>query len=284
MNRVLQFEDRRDQAGRVALAECLLEPCLRPVRQFRQRHQLLGWLGRHRAGYSGRRLARADHRPQLCQRYHDRCRQHGRDARAPDRETSSAADLSRFSGQVENDGGVLIDAENGRARRQVCLHGRKPPLAQVAEPGVMRAAFGIVIMRDHRDRQADGSEQVQAIQPVRVGASLVDLIDGHRRQASSGGCGRRQHGDSGPAGHAVPQSVADRLTPPSGQCVGRAAWPGEYPVSSSQPRRVDTTGERRHGQAHARGEVRPGPCRHIGGVLLERVGSIEQCGIRHAGA
>ncbi len=84
---------------------------------------------------------------------------------------------------------MFVHAKNGRLGRQCALQDRQPALAEVAEPGVVRAALCVVVMRYHGDVKAQNAQQVKAVQPVRVSADLVHLVDGQRPVSHRGGCG-----------------------------------------------------------------------------------------------
>ncbi|MFD2353106.1 hypothetical protein ACFSTC_33195 [Nonomuraea ferruginea] len=72
--------------------------------------------------------------------------QHGDRAGQPDRDAAAARHLDGLRLQVDDERGVLVDAEHGGARRQLALHPRQPPLPQVAVAGVVGAALGVVEM------------------------------------------------------------------------------------------------------------------------------------------
>src|ERR1700678_3290031 len=90
---------------------------------------------------------------------------------------AAARDLYLVCIQIEDDGGVLVDAENRGAVRQFVLQQRQAALAEVAVPRVMGTALSVVVVRNERAPQAEQAQQVQAVQPVWSGARLVDLID-----------------------------------------------------------------------------------------------------------
>ena len=69
----------------------------------------------------------------------------------------------------------------------------QPPLAEVAEPGVVGAALGVVEVRDDRGPQPGGpAEHVEPVEPARLLADLVDLVDRHRHAARGSGPPRRR--------------------------------------------------------------------------------------------
>src|SRR6185437_13242411 len=95
----------------------------------------------------------------------------------PDGHPAPAADLDVAGPQVDQHGGVLVHAEDGGIGGQVAFHHGQPAFAEVAVPGVVAAAFGVVVVRDQRDGQAERAEQVETVQPARRTARLVDLVD-----------------------------------------------------------------------------------------------------------
>ena len=219
----------------------------------------------------------------------------------PDGHPAPAADLDVAGPQVDQHGGVLVHAEHGGIGGQAAFHHGQPAFAEVAVPGVVAAAFGVVVVRDERDGEAERAEQVEPVQPARRAARLVDLVD-RQGEPSRGGGGRRgQHGQPVAGQHPVPQPGRDRSGLPVRERVRRAPGPGEHPV-----RRPDAgclarlvllvrrDQRRRHGrvrvragagrdphlQADAVREVALRPRRDVRGVLLERVRSGEHDRLR----
>ena len=73
----------------------------------------------------------------------------------------------------------------------------QPSLAHVAEPGVVVAALGVVVVRDDRGPQTGRlAEQVEAVQPGRIRPDLVDLVDRDRRHAEGQRGGARHRDDA----------------------------------------------------------------------------------------
>ena len=86
--------------------------------------------------------------------------------------------------------------------RQGALEDPQAPLAHVAEPGVVGAALGVVVVRD--DRRAQAGRRPSRSRPAsqcRVVADLVDLVDGHGHDPEGQ---RRRAGH----GHAIPPSAS----------------------------------------------------------------------------
>ena len=111
--------------------------------------------------------------------------------------------------EVEQDGRVLVDPEHERLVGQFPFQQRQPPLAQIAEAGVVGAALGVVVVRDHRHLEGDAGQEIEPVEPVGRRAHLVDLVHGHREppQRERGGAGERDApaglelvGDIGEAG------------------------------------------------------------------------------------
>ena len=172
-------------------------------------------------------------------------------------------------------------------------------------PGVVATAFGVVVVRDDRDGEAEHAEQVEPGQPARGAARLVDLVNRQGEPARGGGGRRGQHGEPVAGQHPVPQPGRHRPGPPVRERVRGAARPGEHPVRRPDARRLSrfvllVPGDQRrrhpgirvrgrarrdaHLQADAIGEVALCPRRDIRGVLLERVGSREHDRLRAAAA
>jgi len=62
---------------------------------------------------------------------------------------------------------LLVHAEHGGVGGKVSLHRGQSAFAEVAVPGVVAAAFGVVVVRDERDGQSERAEQVEPVQPAR---------------------------------------------------------------------------------------------------------------------
>ena len=71
-----------------------------------------------------------------------------RGAPAPHGERAATGDRDRAGVEVHDDRGVLVDAEHPGVVGQHRFHHRQPPLAHVAEARVVRAALGVVVVRD----------------------------------------------------------------------------------------------------------------------------------------
>ena len=89
----------------------------------------------------------------------------------------------------------------------------QPPLAHVAEAGVVVAALGVVVVGDDGRAQAGRrAEQVEPLEPVRVVADLVDLVDRDRDDAQ-GERGRARHRHDAAVGELLGERVRDRTVP-----------------------------------------------------------------------
>ena len=76
----------------------------------------------------------------------------------PDGHAAPAADLDVAGPQVDQHRGVLVHAEHGGVGGKVSLHRGQPAFAEVAVPGVVAAAFGVVVVGDERDGEAERAE------------------------------------------------------------------------------------------------------------------------------
>ena len=144
--------------------------------------------------------------------------------------------------EIERDGGVLVDADDEGVRRQHLLHLRQSTFAQVAEPGVVVAALGVVVVRDHHDRQAGHlPDEVEPLGPGRWLARLVDLVHRHRVRAEGerGGAGEDDHAA---ALEPIGEQLRDLGVAPLPQRVGRAARTGEDPAGVARGRRAPGRG------------------------------------------
>ena len=126
---------------------------------------------------------------------------------------------------------MLVDAEHPRIVGKQGLHGRQPPLAEIAEVRVVRAALGVVVVgNDHaRALEAERAEEIHAVEPVHGQPDLVDLVHGHAEAAD--GEGRRAGEDHGaPVGELGGERLGNGRAAPDRQRVRRAARPGEGAV------------------------------------------------------
>ena len=124
--------------------------------------------------------------------------------------------------EVEDEGGVLVDAEDEDVVGQVVLQDRQPALAHVAVPGVVVAALGVVVVGHDRRPQAGLGQQVEALQPVGLLADLVHLVhrQGEGPEGDGGGAGE---GDAPAGAELLGQHRRHLAALPLGQGVGRAA-------------------------------------------------------------
>ncbi len=104
-----------------------------------------------------------------------------RHAVAAQRDGALADDLGGVGVEIDDDAGVLVDAEDEHPVGQRRLQHGEASLAEVAEPGVVVAALLVVVVRNHGDVEPDLAQDVEPVDPVRVRADLVDLVHGHRR-------------------------------------------------------------------------------------------------------
>src|SRR5438445_767913 len=81
----------------------------------------------------------------------------------------------------------------GGVGAKLALHHGQPAFAEVAVPGVVTAAFGVDVVRDERDGEAERAEHVEPVQPAWRAARLVDLVDRQGEPSRRGGCRRGQH-------------------------------------------------------------------------------------------
>ena len=146
-----------------------------------------------------------------------------------------ADDLGGVGVEVDHDAGVLVDAEDEASLRQFGLEHREASLAQVAEARVVVAALGVVVVRDDGDVEADLGEHVEALEPVRVGAHLVHLVDRDGDLAQRQRRGGRED-DGATRTKLLGDRIGDRRVPPLCECVRRTAGPGEHPVRGSDLR------------------------------------------------
>ena len=96
----------------------------------------------------------------------------------PDHRASPAAHLDPLGDEIQDEGGVLVDPEDGRTLGEEGFELAEAALAHVAEAGVVGAALRVIPMGDHRGLDAGGAQQIETLQPVHRLAHLVDLVDG----------------------------------------------------------------------------------------------------------
>ena len=137
------------------------------------------------------------------------------------------APASRMSAVCE------IDAQHEVTRRQLLLQQSQAALAEVAEAGVVRAALGVVVVGDDRGVQAQVGQQVQAGQPGRVRADLVDLVD-RDGVGAEGECRRAGERHEAAVGQLARQERGDLRGLPLAKRVARAARSGEHEVGVRQ--------------------------------------------------
>ena len=206
----------------------------------------------------------------------------------PQRDSAVTGHLSRSSVDVNDESGVLVDTEHPGAVGEHGLHRDQSSLAEIAEAGVVMAALGVVVVRDHRGVDADRREEVEPVGPERLMSALVDLVDGDGGDTDGQRGGRGEHHDTASvefrSQHSGHRGVAPLL-----DGVGRRAWSGEEVVAAPQDLEtaldgeavgVDDAGEARYREVDVNrlGEVGDGAFGQFGRVLLESVGGVEHGG------
>ena len=169
------------------VAEPRARPAPTAVPAARRRLGPRGWRppAARRAAPSGRRAACVDGDP------------------AQQRDAAPAQDRRLVSVEVDQERGVLVDPEHEGVGRELLLQLLEPLEAEVAEPRVVVAALGVVEVGDDGHGQPEAGQQVEALQPERVRAHLVDLVHGHGGDAECQG---------GRAGRPAPCSVSFRAS------------------------------------------------------------------------
>ena len=250
------------------------------------------------------RLCPADPPHQLAQFRHGQPgagRQHHAVPGPPDGHAAVTADLDLVGPQVDHRRGVLVHAEHRGPGRQLALHPGQAPFAEVAVAGVVGAALGVVVVRDQRHRKAEQAEQVQAAEPVRVGAGLVDLVHRQRGAAEVAAAAEAITVRPSTGRDPVPQSLADAglashrasayvglpgplNTQPavrSGRQAG-GGWPARDPAGAGALAGGSSSGNARPSARRSRRST-PGPGRDVRAVLLERVRGLQEQRRRRAG-
>ena len=144
-----------------------------------------------------------------------------------------AADLSDSGFDVDDHRRVLVDAEYADVGRKESLELQELCLAHVAEARVVPAALAVVVVGDDGGVQpGQGAEQVQAREPPRLLADLVDLVDGER-VGSQGDRSSATHDERAAAVDDLGQADGHRSVDPLAQGVGGAAGAGEGPAGAA---------------------------------------------------
>ncbi len=190
-----------------------------------------------------------------------------------------ADDLGGVGVEIHDQRRVLVDADDVPVGTQLGLEALQARGTQVAVAGVVIAALGVVVVRDHGDGQAQGCQQIEARDPFGFGADLVDLVDRHRRHAECEHRRRREHHGAAP-GQLVGEDVGDGGAGPLTKGIRGASRSGEDPIGLPQPGqpgldldRIDADDPREaggdHGPADALVEVLQGSLDEDVPVLLE---------------
>ena len=182
--------------------------------------------------------------------------------------------------EVEQQGRVRVDAQHEDVIGQLSLEAREAALAEVAEARVVGATLGVVVVGDDGHAQAQGSEDVEPIEPVGVRTDLVDLVDRDRvgAQRQGGGAGER---DDARALQVRRQHRREPRRPPPLEGVARTPRSREHEVGFREARQragfLDRVRVRPaevdggHRQPDVRREVVQRAGGDLVGVLLERV-------------
>ena len=243
--------------------------------------------GRRRGDGSG---GTGEQAPQLAERDLRAGGEGGLAPRSPHHRASPAAHLDPLGAEVEDEGGVLVDPEDGRTLGEEGFELGEAGLAHVAEAGVMGATLRVVPVGDHRGRDAGRAQQIETLQPVHRLADLVDLVDGDRDDPEGDRRGRREGHAAAPL-QLLGEESRDLGPPPLAEGVAGTPRTGEDVV-----RLVDAAvrgflldlggalGPAQAGQLEgvhdAALEVLLGLRHQLVGVLLEAEGRVDEGGTR----
>ncbi len=128
---------------------------------------------------------------------------------------------------------------------QHALHHREPPLAEITEARVVRAALGVVVVRDDHARalEAGRAHEIEPVEPVHGMTDLVDLVHRNAEAAERQRRRAREH-DRAALGELGGERLGHRRAAPDRERVRRAARPGEHEAGRAQPRERGRLGER----------------------------------------
>src|SRR5258708_26224665 len=106
-------------------------------------------------------------------------------AMPPDRPPAGSSHRHGLRFHVEYRRSVLVDSENLHRLRQHHLQSPQAAFSHVAVARVVRPAFVVVKMRDHRQLESQRREDVQTIEPGRLCTNLVDFVYGKGKLAEA---------------------------------------------------------------------------------------------------
>ena len=95
----------------------------------------------------------------------------------PDCDPSAPSDAHGLRLDIDDARRIFVDAENQDIVGQHRFEPAQPFLAHVAETGIVRAAFPVVVVGDDGAANADLPEQIHARAPRWVLADFVDLVN-----------------------------------------------------------------------------------------------------------
>ena len=150
-------------------------------------------------------------------------------------DSALADDLGGIRIEVDDDAGVLVDPEYEHVVIEFGFEHCQAPLAEVALARVVVATLFVVVVRDDNDRKTDFAQHVEPVDPVRIGARLVDLVDRNRFPPKREGGGRREH-DGTAVAELVGNGLRNWRIGPLAQRKGRTAGAGKDPVGCTDLR------------------------------------------------
>ena len=151
----------------------------------------------------------------------------GHDSAPPDRDGPGI--------DIEDCRGVLVDAEDVHPVGEEIFEDAKATLAHVAVPSVVRAAFGVVVVRHDGSAQPGGAQQIETVEPARRLTHLVHLVHRQRAHAESdrGGAGK---GHAATVAELRGEEIRHRRAGPLAERIARASGPGEDVARLGDPR------------------------------------------------
>ncbi len=152
-----------------------------------------------------------------------------------ERDSAFADDFGGIRIEIDDDAGVLVDPEDEHVVIEFRFEHREAALAEVALTRVVVAPLFVVVVRNDNDRETDFAEYVEPVDPVRIGARLVDLVDRNRfTPERESRCGREYDGTA--VAELVDNGLRNRGIGPLAQRKGRTAGAGKDPVGCTDLR------------------------------------------------
>ena len=135
--------------------------------------------------------------------------------------------------EVQETGGVFIQAENRDILGQKRLELLKACLPHVAETGVMSPSFSIVPVGNHCEMEAKMGQDIHAFHPMQVLAHFIDFVHGEGKAAHGESRGTGSH-QAAPVFDTSHEDFRNGGLLPVTDCIGGTSRTNQHEIGISE--------------------------------------------------